>query len=66
MNSTNAIKCLLTPRQAEERLSISERKLWGLTMPRGDLACVRIARSVRYAVEDLEAFVAKMRTTTDA
>ncbi len=56
---------LLTPRQAAERLCISERKLWGLTMPRGELPCVRIARSVRYDGDDLDAFVAKMRTTNE-
>jgi len=55
---------LLTSREAADRLRISERKLWGLTMPRGSLPCVRIARSVRYSVEDLDAFVSKMRTTT--
>lgn len=68
MNQNTAIgrdRLLLTIREAAERLGFSERKLWSLTMPRGPLACVRIGRSVRYAPDDLEAFIASMRTTAD-
>lgn len=66
MNTAQTTERLLTPREAADRLCISERKLWALTMPRGSLPCVRIARSVRYAVHDLDGFVARMTTTMDA
>lgn len=42
---------------AAEMLSISERTLWGITRPRGDLSSVRIGRSVRYLVDDLHAYI---------
>lgn len=47
------------PRDAARLLSISERTLWSLTVPRGPIPCVRIGRSVRYAVAALEAYLAK-------
>jgi excisionase family DNA binding protein len=49
-------RLLLTPRQAAAALSISERTLWQLTRDRA-LPCVRIGRSVRYARNDLLAFI---------
>lgn len=52
---------LLTMQEAAERLAICERKLWSLTAPRGQLPCVRINRSVRYAPADLDAYVASLR-----
>lgn len=54
---TESPKLLLTPREAAAALSISERSLWGLTN-QGLLRCVRIGRSVRYAVDDLREFIA--------
>lgn len=57
---------LLTAREAAERLSICERKLWSLTVPRGRLPCVRIARSVRYSVDDLDEFIASLRSTAES
>jgi len=56
---------LLTTREAADRLAISERKLWDLTMPRGSLRCVRIDRSVRYSLDDLDEFIAAMRSTAE-
>lgn len=50
-------KLLLTAREAAASLSISERSLWSLTN-QGILRCVRIGRSVRYAVDDLREFIA--------
>lgn len=47
-------------------IDTSERKLWDLTMPRGPLPCVRIGQSVRYVPDDLDEFIAAMRTTTNA
>lgn len=48
---------LLKPAEAAELLSISERKLWSLANS-GQVACVRIDRSVRYSVEALRDYVA--------
>lgn len=66
MNRTTTTGRLLTIREAAARLGISERKLWGLTMPRGPLPCVRIGQCVRYVPDDLDEFIAAMRTTTNA
>lgn len=66
MNRTTTTGRLLTIREAAARLGISERKLWDLTMPRGPLPCVRIGQSVRYVPDDLDEFIAAMRTTTNA
>jgi len=48
---------LLLSRDAARALAVSLRKLWGLTAPRGPLACVKIGRSVRFAPADLQAFI---------
>lgn len=52
----NTSKLLLTPREAAEALSVCEKTLFNLTR-RGELPAVKIGRSVRYAVDDLRAFV---------
>jgi excisionase family DNA binding protein len=48
-------KLLLTPREAAKMLSLCEKTLWSLTK-RGELPAVRIGRSGRYDVADLQAF----------
>jgi hypothetical protein len=48
---------LLKPREAQAMLAIGSRKLWEITSC-GELPCIRIGRSVRYAVEDLLAYIA--------
>jgi predicted DNA-binding transcriptional regulator AlpA len=61
-----APKLLVSARTAaEEILSISERKLWSLTSPRGPIPCVRIGKSVRYSVAALEAWV-EQQTAVEA
>ena len=55
--TSSVIKLLLTAREAATALSISERKLWELTN-RNLIRSVRIGRSVRYDIRDLEAFIA--------
>ena len=58
----NAPRLLLTPRDAARALSISERTLWALSQPRGPIPVVHVgARSIRYSVSDLEAWVAEQR-----
>jgi predicted DNA-binding transcriptional regulator AlpA len=48
---------LLSARDTAKSLSISERTLWAITAPRGPLPVVKIGRSVRYHVRDIEAFI---------
>lgn len=52
---------LINGRTAARMLGVSERTLWSLT-DEGKLPCVRIRRSVRYAVSDLEIFVDKAKS----
>jgi len=46
------------PERRRELLSISERSLWAITSPRGDLPCVRVGRSVRYDIDALRRWLA--------
>jgi len=57
-------KILLTAADAAKALSISARSLWTLTH-RGEIPCVRIGRSVRYSVADLQAWVASLSDKAD-
>lgn len=52
---------LLTARQAAAMLAISTRKLWELAN-RGEIPCIRIGRAVRYAPDDLKAYIASQRS----
>jgi predicted DNA-binding transcriptional regulator AlpA len=52
------VQLLLTLRQAAQALAVSERTLWGLTAPRGPIRCVKIGRSIRYAVSELQRWIA--------
>lgn len=52
---------LMTIQEAADFLGISERKLFALTVPRGSLAVIRVGHSVRYSIEDLNAFVDEQR-----
>jgi len=47
---------LLTPSNASRVLAISPRKLFSLTASR-QIPVVRIGRSVRYAIDDLKAWI---------
>jgi len=49
----------LRPRDAAEALSISERKLWDLTAPRGSIRCARLGTAVVYPVEELKRWLAE-------
>ena len=55
---------LLTPRQAAKTLSICERTLYGLTKS-GQLPALKIGRSVRYAVEDLRAWIQRSKEISE-
>jgi len=60
--SGQAVKLLLTTREAAKALAICERKLWELTN-RGEIPAVRIGRAVRYDPRDLARFVESQKTT---
>jgi predicted DNA-binding transcriptional regulator AlpA len=47
----------LRPREASKALGISERTLWSITTPRGDLPCVRIGTAVVYPVDSLRTWL---------
>jgi len=52
---------LVTAREAADLLAISPRTLWTLTST-GEIACVRIGRSVRYDVADLRVWIGTHKT----
>lgn len=52
---------LLNAKEAANYLSIGERKLWSMTAPRGPLAVVRLGRSIRYSLADLDAAIQRTR-----
>jgi excisionase family DNA binding protein len=54
---------LWTVREAATYLCISQRHLWTIT-DSGELPCIRLGRSVRYAVDDIEAYVTRQRSST--
>lgn len=56
-NSTNTRqKLVVTYREAAESLGLCERKIWQLVKD-GELKAVRVGRSVRIPVAELERFV---------
>lgn len=57
MDSTSQTnQLLLTAKATARALAISERKLWGMTAS-GEIPHVRISRSVRYTVADLQRWI---------
>lgn len=50
-------KILLSKGEAAQVLSISEKKLWNLTFPRGPIQAVRLGARVLYSPETLRAFI---------
>lgn len=56
---------MVTPNDAAAMLAISERKLWSLTAA-GRVKRLKIDGMVRYAIEDLRAFVEAEREAADA
>jgi excisionase family DNA binding protein len=65
INSTHPT-LLLSPTQAAKALSISERTLWAMTVPRGPLPAVKIGRrGVRYAMVDLQAWIESQKRKSE-
>ena len=60
LESSQPLRLLLTSAEAAKALNIGERTLWRLTDD-GEIPAIRIGRSVRYAVEDLQAWIALKR-----
>lgn len=52
---------LLSREEAARYLAISERHLWAITAS-GDLPCIKVGRSVRYAIDDLNGYIDSRRT----
>jgi hypothetical protein len=52
-----ALQPLLRSRDAAAFLAVSERSLWGWTAPRGPIRAVRVGRSVRYALTELQRWI---------
>jgi len=62
MNDRSNVSLLVSPREAARRLAISPRKLWSITFEeQPGLPYVRVGRLVRYAVADLQAWIARQR-----
>jgi len=55
-------KILLSKGEAAQALSISEKKLWSLTQPRGPIQAVRLGNRVLYSPETLRSFYSERRT----
>lgn len=62
-SSDAGLVLMLTPRDAAKALAISERKLWSMTAS-GEIACSRAGRAVRYAVVDLQDWIARTRSAS--
>ena len=50
-------------REAARLLGVCEKTLWSLSVPRGSIPVVQIGRSVRYTIDDLQAWVKRARVT---
>jgi excisionase family DNA binding protein len=55
-----AMRALVTVREASEYLSVSPRTIWGLVAQR-ELSGVRVGRTVRIAVSELDAAIRRMQ-----
>ncbi|QDT51690.1 Helix-turn-helix domain protein [Symmachiella dynata] len=64
MTTKNSNVLLMSPRQAAAALAISPRTLWSLTAA-GKIPHIRIGRSVRYAIDDLQDWIAKRKQGGD-
>lgn len=55
---------LYTCKEAARYLAVSPRTLWGLT-DNGKIRCVRIGRSVRYDIHDLDEYVDRLKSRSE-
>ncbi len=62
-NSEYSPQMLLTPREAAKALTICEKTLWSLSVPRGPISVVRVgARSVRYSPGELRRYIEQQQS----
>jgi hypothetical protein len=54
-----ALKLLLSAREAAAALGVCQKTLWVWTMPRGPIPCLRLGHRVLYSVESLRAWIEK-------
>lgn len=65
MTSNDTKSCrLLTSKESATYLAISERKLWSMSNA-GDIPVVRLGRSVRYDMIDLDEFIQRAKMGGD-
>lgn len=55
-------KLLLSPPEAAQALSVSEKTLWSHSQPRGSIPVVRIGARVLYDPRDLLAWIDQQKT----
>lgn len=48
---------LINVREAAHLLSVSERTLWGISKPRGDLPVIRLGRRTLYSLQDIKVWI---------
>lgn len=65
MKSSPPAALLLNARDAAQALAISERNLWERTKT-GEIPSLKIGRSVRYCVRDLEAWIDRQKEGGEA
>ena len=63
MRKTEITPQLLSEPDAAKYLSISPRTLWSLRV-NGEIAFLRIGRSIRYDLADLQAFIERLKAET--
>lgn len=61
LQTQDTVPYLLGSRAAAKVLAVSERTLWGITSPRGELPAIHIGRAVRYDPNDLVAFIERQK-----
>lgn len=54
-------KLLLSSPETARLLGISEKMLWNVTSPRGELCCVRIGRRVLFDPSDVQDWINKRK-----
>lgn len=62
---TSPVLRLLKAKEAAEALAISERKLWTMT-DEGEIPHIRLGRSVRYPVAELQRWIEENQKGGDA
>ena len=58
-------KKLLSVKETAQALGISDRTLWTITAPRGQLVCCKIGSRVMYSPKAIERFIEEQEGTTN-